>query len=421
MIARFLRKIWRWEDPVEPDDMNKIESGIEAVTDEARALRTRVDGLNWNNLPNRPDIPQASNTLPLSHGTANAGNNALFSRANHVHPEQTTITGNAGTATRLQTFRTINNTNFDGTVNITTANWGTARNVTIGNHTVTGFNGSGNLSMTLAQIGAAPVTHNHDASAINIGTLAVARGGTGHTSLQAARNAMGLGNTTGAVPVANGGTGATTAAVARTNLSITPSNIGALPTTGGQVRGNIVFASGRPQAIDIFNATTSNAVNMCVVSNGHIARSSSASKYKMLIREDEKILDEKILDLNVKSWFDKGSVERFADALTKQHNGEDVDISEMDIDPMRRFYGFIAEDVENAGLGQFVEYGADGEIEGIFYSTLWVSLLPIIREQKRKIEDQGQRIEDLENKLKQLSEIVNTILKSEVANDATID
>lgn len=57
--------------------------------------------------------------------------------------------------------------------------------------------------------------------------LDVAHGGTGQTSLQAARNAMGLGNTTGALPVANGGTGATSAATARSNLGITPANIGA--------------------------------------------------------------------------------------------------------------------------------------------------------------------------------------------------
>ena len=39
------------------------------------------------------------------------------------------------------------------------------------------------------------------------GTLPAARGGTGQTSLQATRNAMGLGNTTGVLPIANGGTG----------------------------------------------------------------------------------------------------------------------------------------------------------------------------------------------------------------------
>ncbi|WP_434222571.1 hypothetical protein ACOKW7_08675 [Limnospira platensis CENA597] len=42
------------------------------------------------------------------------------------------INGNAGTATAFQTARTINGTNFNGTANITTANWGTARTLTIG-------------------------------------------------------------------------------------------------------------------------------------------------------------------------------------------------------------------------------------------------------------------------------------------------
>jgi hypothetical protein len=49
----------------------------------------------------------------------------------------------------------------------------------------------------------------NNASNITSGTLAVAQGGTGQTTLALARNAMGLGNTTGALPVANGGTGLT--------------------------------------------------------------------------------------------------------------------------------------------------------------------------------------------------------------------
>ena len=53
------------------------------------------------------------------------------------------------------------------------------------------------------------------------GTLPVGNGGTGQTSLQALRNAMGLGDTTGVMPIANGGTGANAAAGARTNLGIT--------------------------------------------------------------------------------------------------------------------------------------------------------------------------------------------------------
>lgn len=50
--------------------------------------------------------------------------------------------------------------------------------------------------------------------------VTIAHGGTGATSVAAARNALGLGNTAGALPVANGGTGATSAADARTNLGV---------------------------------------------------------------------------------------------------------------------------------------------------------------------------------------------------------
>ncbi len=55
-------------------------------------------------------------------------------------------------------------------------------------------------------------------------TLPLNKGGTGQTSAAAARNALGLGNTTGALPVANGGTGATDAATARINLGVAPLN-----------------------------------------------------------------------------------------------------------------------------------------------------------------------------------------------------
>lgn len=44
-------------------------------------------------------------------------------------------TGNAGSATKLQTARNINGTSFNGTASITTAKWGTARNITIADNT----------------------------------------------------------------------------------------------------------------------------------------------------------------------------------------------------------------------------------------------------------------------------------------------
>ena len=68
------------------------------------------------------------------------------------------ISGNASTATTatrantLTTARTINGTSFNGGANITTANWGTARTITIGK-TGKSVNGSGNISWSLEEIG----------------------------------------------------------------------------------------------------------------------------------------------------------------------------------------------------------------------------------------------------------------------------
>lgn len=68
---------------------------------------------------------------------------------------------NVGSATKLQTARQINGTNFDGTANITTSYWGTARNFTIGN-TTRSVNGSGNVSWSFADIGGASASHSHN-------------------------------------------------------------------------------------------------------------------------------------------------------------------------------------------------------------------------------------------------------------------
>lgn len=64
------------------------------------------------------------------------------------------VTSNVASATKLQTARTINGTSFDGTANITTANWGTARNFTIGAATKS-VNGSAAVSFNLNEINAA--------------------------------------------------------------------------------------------------------------------------------------------------------------------------------------------------------------------------------------------------------------------------
>lgn len=70
------------------------------------------------------------------------------------------LAGNASTATTLQNSRTINGTSFNGSANIVTSSWGTARTLTIGN-TGKSVDGSGAVNWTLAEIGAAEASHTH--------------------------------------------------------------------------------------------------------------------------------------------------------------------------------------------------------------------------------------------------------------------
>lgn len=89
-----------------------------------------------------------------------------------------------------------------------------------------------NLGITPANIGALSINGGTingnltingslDATAFDSGMiLPIANGGTGAGTVAAARNNLGLGNTSGALPIANGGTGATTAANAVNNLGI---------------------------------------------------------------------------------------------------------------------------------------------------------------------------------------------------------
>jgi hypothetical protein len=64
-------------------------------------------------------IGQLSTTTPAALGTAAVGTSTTVARADHVHAAPTTVSGNAGTATTLQTARLINGVSFNGSADIT--------------------------------------------------------------------------------------------------------------------------------------------------------------------------------------------------------------------------------------------------------------------------------------------------------------
>lgn len=63
-------------------------------------------------------ITGLASVAPLVAGTAAVGTSTLTARQDHVHPVQTSVSGNAGTATTLQTARTISGVSFNGSANI---------------------------------------------------------------------------------------------------------------------------------------------------------------------------------------------------------------------------------------------------------------------------------------------------------------
>lgn len=89
-------------------------------------VESLIDSKGFITIEDIPDVPEAGTLTPKVADTAVVGTSTKYAREDHVHPAQTTITGNAGTATKLQTARTITlsgdvtgSTNFDGSNDVT--------------------------------------------------------------------------------------------------------------------------------------------------------------------------------------------------------------------------------------------------------------------------------------------------------------
>ncbi|MGK8294083.1 phage tail protein [Staphylococcus arlettae] len=146
-------------------------------------------------------------------------------------------------------------------------------------------------------------------------------------------------------------------------------------------------ASRRVASNAIYNRTYSMGANMVITEEGTLGRSTSASKYKLSIenqfKEPSNQLEHSkgILDLNVKSWFDKHESETVAEEIKEGKRISDDGFK------LKRRVGLIAEDVENVGLTEYVDYNTEGGVESIQYDRLWVHLIPIIKEQQKRLEE----------------------------------
>ena len=143
----------------------------------------------------------------------------------------------------------------------------------------------------------------------------------------------------------------------------------------------------------IYNFTASTASNVYITANGHLARSTSASKYKYNIKNPdiETTLGDRLLNVHMATWNDKHAVDTYAEQLTTGEAKEKLSIKE--------HYGLIAEQMRDAGLDMFIDYGKNHEIEGIQYDRAWVPLLSVIRRLNDKVNEYELRLSRLEEKI----------------------
>jgi hypothetical protein len=145
-----------------------------------------------------------------------------------------------------------------------------------------------------------------------------------------------------------------------------------------------------------FNGYTSgSSAGLDVLSTGRLARFVSGRKWKVAIQDYQ--FDKKILKVRPRTWYDKRSSEEWAEAIEKNLTGYKVD----QIPELRPGYGFIAEEIEDLGLTEFVRYD-QGKADGLDYRTMWIPLVPIVAEHEDRLNDLEQlleRVSFLEDKL----------------------
>lgn len=130
-----------------------------------------------------------------------------------------------------------------------------------------------------------------------------------------------------------------------------------------------------PNGVTVQWVATGSSANAFIDTDGRIWRSTSSLRYKQDV-EHAALDPAAVLNMQPRTWRDKAEVEA-------------------DPDTERRYVGFIAEELHDIGLGQFVVYDEQGP-EAIAYDRLSVALLALDKQQQSQIDDLTKRIVALE-------------------------
>ena len=136
------------------------------VTDNVASASKVAYALSWSGYSSGSYNGSAAKSISIPNNTNQLTNGAGFITAS------ASISGNAGSATKLQNSRTINGTSFNGTANIVTSYWGTTRklwgNSVNGNADVNGSITIANTDGVYVQIGDVRLVYDKANTAIKV-------------------------------------------------------------------------------------------------------------------------------------------------------------------------------------------------------------------------------------------------------------
>jgi hypothetical protein len=127
----------------------------------------------------------------------------------------------------------------------------------------------------------------------------------------------------------------------------------------------------------IANSSTGSAANVYIDTQGRLFKSTSSLKYKQNIREYNRSISE-LMQMRPVLFQSKGD------------------------DSGRDFAGFIAEEIDELGMTEFVDYDEEGKPDALNYANMTALLVKTIQEQQKQIQDQQKQIESLIKRIEQL-------------------
>jgi len=169
-------------------------------------------------------------------------------------------------------------------------------------------------------------------------------------------------------------------------------------TSNMQIVAQGVAALGGAAGTYLQPEATGLAANVHMAADGRVYRSTSSRRYKSDI-QDAAFDPDAVLQLQPRTWL-PGSIPRTCpDWLHEKHSDaahcpaeQEPELPDPDA---RRQVGFVAEELVDLGLSDFVEFNADNEPEAIYYDRLTAALVPLLQRQQAQIDALTEQVKQL--------------------------